>query len=148
MSKSLFLLATAGLALAFAPVPFPKKNSSKDDPKKIQGHWVRIRHTNGLISEDGPQGSTITITGQRLKHEQNGTELGDYSISMDPKKKVFDFTGAAGINKGLVYRGLYRLEGDTITLCYRQSAAESDRPKTFDSAKEGVVISVYKRKKP
>jgi uncharacterized protein (TIGR03067 family) len=149
MSKYLFLLTTICLSLAFAPAPFPKPDPSKDDPKKIQGQWMRIRYTQGAYTEEGPTGSVITVTGQRLKYEQSNTQIGDYTFALDTKKKpkVLDFTCIAGVAKGLVYRGLYRLEGDTLTLCYRQSAAESDRPTAFDASKEGVVISVYKRQK-
>jgi uncharacterized protein (TIGR03067 family) len=149
MSRLALVLTTAILSLAFAPVPFPKPDPAKDDLKNLQGEWVRVRYTQGEYTEIGDKGSMIAITGDRLKYTQGEMYIGDYSLALDGKKKMkaLDFACTAGLSKGTLYWGLYRLEGDTFTLCYRQGAAAAERPTEFDPDKQGVVISVYKRKK-
>jgi uncharacterized protein (TIGR03067 family) len=149
MCKYAILLAAA-VSLAFAPAPFPKPpkpESTKDDAKKLQGTWLKVQ---SVPPGNGEGSGTLLFTGECMRYSLNGNLAGEYSLRIDAKKKpkVFDFKGTGGLTEGLNYRGIYRLERDTLTICYVRSENDRDRPADFDTGKEDVIQSVYKRQKP
>jgi uncharacterized protein (TIGR03067 family) len=46
---------------------------------------------------------------------------------------------------GFVYRGVYRLDGDTLTICSVRSICAADRPKDFRGSGPGQVVEVFRR---
>jgi uncharacterized protein (TIGR03067 family) len=136
------------LSLAFAPAPFPKPDSTKHDLNKLQGTWTRVSLTiGGRRHDEGLDGTTIVITGTRL---QFPTPHDAWMISLNAKKspKLFDYTGATPTVKDFVFRGIYRLEGDTLTICCNQGKEDKNRPTKFESAGGHVWLQVFKRKRP
>jgi uncharacterized protein (TIGR03067 family) len=134
------------LSLGFAPAPFPKPDTTRTDLRKLQGEWTRASYTAGGRENVSARGATIVFAGALLTYSQEGNILGKYTVSLDAKKKpgVFDFKE---IESNTNYRGIYKLEGDTLTLCYRSGSAENDRPTDFDPGRPLVIVSVYKRSK-
>jgi uncharacterized protein (TIGR03067 family) len=145
MCKYAILLAAA-LSLAYAPAPFPKPDPTKEEMKKLQGTWLKVRSVPAGLGEN--QGMLV-FTAERMRYSVSGEMTGEYALTLNAKKKpkVFDFKGVGGLVVGGVYRGIYRLDGDTLTICYVTSRNESDRPTDFDTNKGGVILSVYKRQK-
>jgi uncharacterized protein (TIGR03067 family) len=141
----LFLVAT--LSLGFAPAPFPKPDPTKADLKKLQGTWMKVR---AIPPGNGEGVSTLVFTEKHMRYHTpiNGMVM-EYSLTLDARKKpkVFDFTTLTEGFKGAMYRGTYQLDGDTLTICYRMSHQESDRPNRIDAVGDDVIISVYKRQK-
>src|SRR5262249_41480150 len=145
-------LAVVLLSLGFAPAPFPKPakpGDTRDDLKKLQGVWTVVRRTVGgspvkLLGE-----TSIEIAGDRLKYVIDGKVRTEWRVRVDAakKRKVLDRTKVGGARVGIVLRGIYRLEGETFPLCYRQAVAESQRPAGFDASQRGVWFAVAKRKK-
>jgi uncharacterized protein (TIGR03067 family) len=149
MCKYAMLLA-AVMSLGFAPAPFPKPpkpDATKDDTKKLQGTWLKV---HAVPPNNGEGEGTLVFSGQSMRYTLSGSVIGDYALRIDAQKKpkVFDFKGTGGQVEGLVYRGIYRLERHTLTICYVRSENERDRPSDFDAAKDGVIMSVYQRQKP
>jgi RNA polymerase sigma factor (sigma-70 family) len=73
---------------------------------------------------------------------------GTYQIDGDAEEpKSFSLYPAEGILKGQPFRGIYRVEGDTLTLCF--SWPPLDRPTEFRSRPNStIVLAVFKRAKP
>jgi uncharacterized protein (TIGR03067 family) len=90
------------------------------------------------------------IAGDRMTYTEFGKSLGAWRIHLEEGKspKVFDLQGLPGPTNGRVRRGVYRLEGDTLTICCRLSADEKNRPTGFDVTQPGVHLQVFRRKKP
>jgi uncharacterized protein (TIGR03067 family) len=149
MCKYAILLAAA-VSLAFAPAPFPKPpkpDPTKEDTKKLQGTWLKVR---AFPPNNGEGEGILVITGQNMRYSLQGNPVGKYTLTIDAQKKpkVFDFKGTASGIEGLSYRGIYQLEKDTLTICYVMDGNERARPTDFDTSKGGVIVSVYKRQKP
>jgi uncharacterized protein (TIGR03067 family) len=76
-----------------------------------------------------------------------GEKVLNFTFRIDPAKnpKEIDLTSASDVPgaKGLTLPGIYKLDGDTLTVC-RASGPEVKRPKEF-KAGEGVHLSVLKR---
>ena len=150
MRKIALLFVAAVGSLAFAPAPFPKPDQNQSVLKTLQGAWVRVQNT----AVGGPFPQTVDfvveIVDDRMRYSQEGSSvLYEYAILLDARKKpnVFDAKGIGGMAKGHTYRGVFRLEGDTLTLCSRLSEAEDRRPAGFDTTQPGVLVEVFKRQK-
>jgi uncharacterized protein (TIGR03067 family) len=146
MCKYAILLAAA-VSLAFAPAPFPKPPKPEADVKNLQGTWLKV---DAFPPNNGEGEGILVISGESMRYILGASPAGEYVLKIDPRKKpkVFDFKGAGGVIDGMVYRGIYRLEKNTLTICYVRNADERDRPTSFDTRKEGIIRSVYQRQKP
>jgi uncharacterized protein (TIGR03067 family) len=145
----LFLLAVAVLALGFTPAPFPKRERVKDDSRKIQGTWVQVqqgfRGRRGLMVAQ----SKLEITANRMIYNAQTTNPYAYALTTDSKKQpmTYDLTGVVGgPTAGRNFQGIYKLEGDTLTLCY--TGAGQPRPTNFDGPGRTGITEVYQRQKP
>jgi uncharacterized protein (TIGR03067 family) len=144
MVRCASLLALAALSLAFAPAPLTRRDSSKEDLKKIQGEWVRVHYTiNGKLT--GGE-CWITIAGTLLRYGNNpGSD--EWTISIDARKKTKMIDLVSFKDKKKTYRGIYRLQEDTLTIYSRASPSEKDRPTRFDPSQGNLDVEVFKRRK-
>ena len=63
------------------------------------------------------------------------------------RPKAIDLTLAAGPDKGKTFLGIYKLEGDTYTIC-RPVAPGKERPTAFATRPgSGLMLVVWKRQK-
>src|SRR5262245_6172152 len=106
--------------------------------KALEGMWKAAALEVGgvpLPKEPVPDFTFISgadgeCTGKMVKSEYRAT------ISVDPKKnpKTMDNAHEAGASKGKKQYGVYKLEGDKLTVCITApGGAEADRPKDFNT---------------
>jgi uncharacterized protein (TIGR03067 family) len=148
--RTLILFLVAGCSLGFAPAPLPKPDSSKEDLRKMQGEWVRVRCVSGgnTLVIDGQV--TAVFKGNRMRISLDGRVQAEWVITLDAAKKlkVLDQTAHSGlVEKGLTYRGVYRLEGNTLSICSRQGTDVSNRPTNLTGGGKNDLLRVYKRRK-
>jgi uncharacterized protein (TIGR03067 family) len=149
MSRVLPVLAALSLAPAFAPVPpyRPKPALGKADLEKMQGVWACVSSfVDGDQRDVSKAPVTATIKG----------DLCTFGTPDDTWRLVLD---AAGVNRRIdlhrvrplggidLVRGIYRLEGDKMTVCWRMRKGEKERPVSFDPAQPNVWLFVYKLKR-
>jgi uncharacterized protein (TIGR03067 family) len=132
----------ASLSLAFAPAPFPRPEVPDHRPEreKVQGTWERIRyiHEGKVFAE--PVRVTVVIAGeQAIFGVGPGQTKWGLQLRPDSNPKTFTLT-----RLGTVLRGVYKLEGSTLTLCFRPDGKQQP---DFDGAKSGVSLTFYKRVK-
>jgi uncharacterized protein (TIGR03067 family) len=148
MRRFLPLLVLLSLAFAPAPLPKPDRRAGCADLKAMQGTWYRTSViANGIEHERTPGGTKIVITDTHL---QFPSPLDAWTITLDAKKspKHFDYVGNSHYTNDTIFRGIYRLEGDTLILCCNKGPRVEDRPTKFESSKDSVWIQVFKRKQP
>jgi uncharacterized protein (TIGR03067 family) len=146
-AKVLFALAVACLVAA------DKQDAGKKDQDSLQGTWVLKSIERGgkevNIDQDEHIPRTITFKGNQvsLAHKQ-GEHKGTFQLGQDGKMGTIDLTPDDPQHKDRPLRALYRVEGDTLTICVNE-AKNGDRPKEF-AAKEGshqAVITFTREKK-
>jgi uncharacterized protein (TIGR03067 family) len=142
-------------ALAFAAEP-PQKPAAPADEELLQGTWVVVSFEKDGRKHPDPGKGRVVIRKSELSIGQEG-EAGDtFTFKLHPteKPKGIDLKMPGEKTPTL---GIYRLEGDRLTLCVRgrgdrkkdgtpSDLRESSRPKEF--ATEGNMLMVLTRKKP
>jgi len=123
-TRMLLLLALVGLALGFAPAPFPKRGPRKADPHRMDGAWtVSTGHVDGVANYSSTSRSTglsaskgdlVQITPTRLTFPAKANLVTDWIIQPGAGNAI-DLLGPAPGNLRLL--GIYRVEKDTLSPC-------------------------------
>jgi uncharacterized protein (TIGR03067 family) len=139
-------ILTAGLLLA-ADAP---QGPAGQDQDKLQGAWGLV-----ALEVNGQPVTVEKLTEARLgvRGEKYGFRLGKTVLEMtcrlhpDQGPKAIDLTIASGPNKGKTFFGIYKLEGDTYTIC-RPMEPGKERPTAFATKPgSGLMLVVWKRQK-
>jgi uncharacterized protein (TIGR03067 family) len=144
MRRALPLLILMSLAFAPAPQPRAKPDTTAADLKRLQGVWLRVSSPIDVRSVATSE-VTVSIEGRKMSFAFDGRPTRSWSFTLDgrPTLPCLD-QGEAGFPANGILRGIYRLDGDTLTLNSRRGG----RPDNFSGNGEGVIVEVFKRKKP
>ena len=131
MTRYLFLLGV--LLLSFTAVS-AQDDVVKKELAKLQGTWVVVSAEFNGKSVESSKGDTFTFEGNKAKIKNKVKETEPMTIKLDPAKKPKEIDFQDGS------QGIYRLEGDALTLFYG-----GKRPSGFD-AKEGLLLKLKRAK--
>ncbi|SRR6266545_6352284 len=104
-------------------------------------------------------GKDITEVLQVLKFEilaggkytaEHGDNKDEGTFTVDPSKKPKQMVvkGMSGPSKGKIIKAIYKLDGDTLTICYDFNADKSEYPQKFESKPDTkLLLTTYKREK-
>jgi uncharacterized protein (TIGR03067 family) len=126
--------------------------AAKDAPKKelptIVGHWASEKVTVGGKDQDVPPNSI------KFEFADDGTvvvrmgtdkpQSPTYKVTPKAVPPEIDLTPAAGVKRPPSL-GIYKLDGDTLTICFDQEPGAA-RPKSFES-REGSAVLVLTLKR-
>jgi uncharacterized protein (TIGR03067 family) len=132
--------ALSALSLGFAPAPFPKPDTSKDDLKKMQGSWHRLTCTGGSIPPaPRPINDTVVIKDNQITY--NGPPAWTLTLgTLKDGRKSFDIKSGNG-----AWVGVYELNGDSLRVCFTSSPM---RPSGIMPTLKGEYLQTFRRKKP
>ncbi|HKB05256.1 MAG TPA: TIGR03067 domain-containing protein [Gemmataceae bacterium] len=138
-----------GLAVAIGA---PK---AKDPPKKeatIVGEWVGEKALAGgkeLPVPDGGITFTFSADGGLTIKEGNRPKPEAGSYKANPKKDPPEIDLIPPPDKKEPQlQGIYKLDGDTLTLCFSRGGPGGERPKNFESPEGSqVIVMTLKRAK-
>jgi uncharacterized protein (TIGR03067 family) len=145
----------AALAL-LAVVAVRAGGPTKADKDALQGTWcltsVEINQ-QPIPLEKLKEGNTLLVGTLDIKGDAYSFRLGktrlEFTFKVDPsaKPRAIDLTAADGPQKGQVYHGIYKLDGDTYTVC-RNVAPGKERPAEFVTRPDsGLMLTVWTREK-
>jgi len=128
-----------GLAVVVA-APAPKE-APKKDPPSILGEWMPTTIVLGGTKEEQTAGSLMTFTkeGKATMKEGKDAKPDEMSYSIDPKQDPPHITLTQTDMGNLTLRGIYKLEGDSLTICL---GIGNDRPTVFASPPNSMVILI------
>ena len=142
------LLVLAALALGFAPAPLPRPDRGRAERNRMLGTWVlkQVRHAgathwtgagvgvgNGVIYV--AEEVTISEREMRVLNPKNRREPQRIEIEVKAGPRHVDFVQSGDQRT----RGLYRVEGATLTICY-SLGTNKPRPTGFDDPNDIVLI--------
>jgi RNA polymerase sigma factor (sigma-70 family) len=127
---------------------------SDPHPSDLSGNWQAVS-----FEQDGRQKFSaedvrkVTARFHNCRYQitplpwgPEGSFDGGYQIDGD-EPKSFSLYPAKGVLKGQAFRGIYRVEGDTLTLCF--SWPPLDRPMEYRSRPNStIVLAVFRRARP
>jgi uncharacterized protein (TIGR03067 family) len=136
---ALLVLSTTGLAPADAP----------KDKDTLDGTWIPAKGELGgkPFPDEILKVITLVIKGDDY-HLTLGTQVdkGTCKVMPGTKPKSMDITGVEGPNKGKTFPAIYKLEGDSLTICYELGGGTA-RPAEFKTTEGTKTFLVeYKRK--
>ncbi|MBV9126392.1 MAG: TIGR03067 domain-containing protein [Planctomycetes bacterium] len=144
MPRRSILLLLAGLLLAAAP---GQRNGLKD----LQGTWtvVSVERDGKMVPPEKLQGWTWTVQGDKYTFQPGDQSIeGTYRLDQRRKPWTIEATRTNGPEKGTTLMGIYRQEGDTLTICF-SPAGKTERPSHFASPPgSGLALYVLKRAQP
>lgn len=135
-----------GLVVLAVVVPVRAANDEKD-LEKLHGTWTAVLWKRG----PGEVGKDKVATELVLGKDGYKFPVGINRVSaagavkIVPGKGEIDFTPGDGPAKGKTLLGIYKLDGDTLTICF--ASAGLPRPKELKTEDRMVVLAKYERKK-
>src|SRR4051794_25834979 len=124
----------------------------REELKRLQGTWAVMSQEHGGKKSDAKSIANLTVEvagtkvttrdGVDVKEDASLTRLGARA-----KPGEVDLKITAGVDLDKVVKGIWKLEGDTLTICIAEP--DKERPKAFE-AKEGsghTLLVLKKAKK-
>lgn len=150
LGLGLFAVGAAGAgfaALAGQPPAAPQKApAEKTDVDRLQGEWTyTVVEMNGeKLDAAAFKGAKMSLKGNAFIALMGVEYTGTWKLDPTTTPKSLDLTFASGPEKGNKAMGIYKLDGDTWTICLAVTAKE--RPKEFAAPKgSGYALEVLKR---
>jgi uncharacterized protein (TIGR03067 family) len=137
------MLMVAAVSLVVSSADPPTLSTSKE-LKQLQGEWVlQGGEKNGtkLELEQGDPKIVLEIRGDKwiFMGQEKGKIIAIDSRNLDTKSSEEGRVGE-------VDEGIYKLNGDTLTICYYQGKGKK-RPTEFASKDDDTILVVLKRPK-
>jgi uncharacterized protein (TIGR03067 family) len=140
-----WLILGSWLALSFA-------HSAEEAEKNLQGSWSATKAERDGKATGDVVGNRLVFTGNRFRiQSKDGKPLYAGNIRVDPSAKpaAIDFEHTQGVLKGKTWKGIYALDGDTLTICDNAPNLDNGRPAAFEAKSEsGYVLITFNREKP
>jgi uncharacterized protein (TIGR03067 family) len=116
----------------------PTKDAEKES-EKLQGEWKVV--SMDLLGKELDADTIKKLKPLVVKGNKWTAPTGEkLSFKVDPTKKPKELDV---VFNERTFRGIYKLEGDTLTFC-RPASASAERPKEFKPG-DKVALFVYKR---
>jgi uncharacterized protein (TIGR03067 family) len=140
-----WLILGTGLVPALA-------DPAEEAQKKLQGTWTATKaERDGKAAED-VVGHRLSFTGSRFQiRSRDGKLLDEGTFRVDPgtKPAAIDFEITEGASKGKTWKGIYAVDGDTLTTCDNAPDPDKGRPVAFEAkAGSGHIAITFKLAKP
>jgi uncharacterized protein (TIGR03067 family) len=126
----------------------PGDETVKSELKKHQGTWIATSsvHDDQAAPEAIVRSIKRIVTDDHVVWERNGKRFAGTKIELEPTRqpKSIDLIPDGGPKRGEHVLGIYKLEGDVLTIC--TASPGQPRPKEFKAGKgSGCTLQTFRR---
>ena len=123
------------------------EDTNAADLTAIAGQWQLMSIEFAGELRDVPGGDEAVVVFKDDKAFVKEVEQFSFKLDSTTDPKIIDFTRTADPDKGQILEGIYKLDGDTLTVCLWSGMGTKSRPSEF-ATKPGTVhvLVVMKRK--
>ncbi|HEX4608681.1 MAG TPA: TIGR03067 domain-containing protein [Urbifossiella sp.] len=144
---------TGAFLLGLCSFGAPALTADEKTDSPFQGTWdvVKLEQTgeklDDFIKDSRP---TMVFAGDKYTFTAgDDVEKGTFKLNPKAKTPTIDYDITEGTHKGKRQLGIYKLDGDTLTLCLAEEGAKA-RPTKFGTAEDApeyVMFTLKRRKK-
>jgi uncharacterized protein (TIGR03067 family) len=120
-----------------------------DEAKKLRGTWTATKAVREGQAADDVVGHRLSFDGGRFQiqtKEGKTAYAGTFRVDASAKPAAIDFEHTEGELKGKAWKGIYALDGDTLTICDNAPDVTKGRPTAFESKSgSGYVLVTLQR---
>lgn len=128
----------------------PKKDDGKNAIDALQGGWSMVLlFVNGeeVPADHVKSGELVVMDDEYRSKLAADVETSTIKVDGTKSPKTIDFTYTRGFLKGKTVKGIYKINGDDMTIC-RALGPETNRPAEFAAQTDsGLLLVVWKRSK-
>jgi uncharacterized protein (TIGR03067 family) len=121
-------------------------------PTGLQGTWAATAAERDGQAAGDVIGHRLSLAGNRFRIQaRDGQPLyaGAFRVQPGARPAAIDFEHTDGILKGKTWKGIYALDGDTLTICDNAPNLDQSRPAAFEARPgSGYVLITFKRVTP
>lgn len=122
-------------------------DAQKEELKKLSGTFIITKFERDGKPHNAEQMKKMKVVQKGAEysfHDGDDITLGKDTVYPDKNPKEIDSVYLNGTSKGEVVKGIYKIEGDTITYCWADPKKE--RPKEFATkADSGLTLMTLKK---
>jgi uncharacterized protein (TIGR03067 family) len=114
----------------------------------LEGTWTAVSAERNGAPDPGVTGHQLTVAGNTFVIKRGGQTLYAGTVTTDPSRTPahIDFHHTEGQAKGTTWRGVYALQGDTLTIADNAADTRKPRPTALAApADSGHVVVVFTR---
>jgi uncharacterized protein (TIGR03067 family) len=125
---------------------------AEEAQKKLQGTWSATKAERDGKGADDVVGHRLSFAGNRFQIRSKDGKLlyeGTFRVELSTKPAAIDFEHTEGSLKGKTWKGIYALDGDTLTICDNAQNLDKGRPAAFEARTgSGYILITFERAKP
>jgi len=149
--RQAYRLTLSLVAVWLAAAALADDQAVQDELKRHQGTWsvTSSIYDGQPASEEIIRSIKRIVTGDHVAWERDGKRFAGTRISLEPARepKTIDVIPEDGPNRGQRVLGIYKLEGDRLTIV--MASPGQPRPKEFQAAKgSGCILRTFQRERP
>jgi|SRR5262245_46391805 len=143
---------TCVLIMLFTPVLVIADDEIQKELKALQGKWKAVAMEAGgkPLPKEATPDFAVTVGADGKSTGKMPQEEFGFVMTVNPKKdpKAIEVQHESGTEKGKKQYGIYKVDGEKWTVCMTiPGAAETDRPKDFNTKDTSNVVFVFERVK-
>jgi uncharacterized protein (TIGR03067 family) len=122
--------------------------AGEQDPARLEGGWTAVRAEQDAREAGEIVGHLLRFEGDRFSIREKGMTIyeGTFEVDASASPRAIDFTHTGESPRGKTWRGIYKIDGDTLTICDNAGDVQKSRPTSFDTKpNSGRVLVVFKR---